>query len=160
MNTTIVKNSFLKAKQHITANQQRIEQLELENSSLKNRLQELEERLSNVGTIGEPAAIAEETTHKIENNIKDALREVVKEMDERIVVRPTENTITTPVSFDMTQFNKKTMVKKNIKEIASQQDMTLAQLKWIIVNQKGYCSKASFYRYIDELKKEEQFSIA
>jgi|TARA_B100002003_G_C14067281_1_gene513544 hypothetical protein len=47
--------------------------------------------------------------------------------------------------------NKKQIIKQKILESAKTTPI-LADLKYYIVNQLEYCSKASFYRYIEEMK--------
>jgi predicted metal-dependent hydrolase len=48
--------------------------------------------------------------------------------------------------------NKKQIIKQKILETAKTNPLPLADLKYYIVDQLEYCSKASFYRYIEELK--------
>ncbi|MCK4521771.1 MAG: hypothetical protein KAU20_04295 [Nanoarchaeota archaeon] len=48
--------------------------------------------------------------------------------------------------------NKKNLVKQKILDIIKTKQIPLADLKFYIVNQLNYCSKASFYRYIGEMK--------
>jgi len=55
--------------------------------------------------------------------------------------------------------HKKEMIKHKIVETARLKRMTLPELKEIIVDQMGYCSKATFYRYYDELRKEGTITI-
>jgi hypothetical protein len=47
--------------------------------------------------------------------------------------------------------NKKEIIKQKIIEIIKIKPMSIADLKYNIVDQLKYCSKASFYRYIEEL---------
>lgn len=48
--------------------------------------------------------------------------------------------------------NKKGIIKQRILDFIKEKEYSLPELKEIIVDDKQYCSKASFYRYIDELK--------
>ena len=48
--------------------------------------------------------------------------------------------------------NKKEIIKQKIIETAKLKPIQLADLKYYIVDQLKYCSKASFYRYIEEMK--------
>jgi len=50
--------------------------------------------------------------------------------------------------------NKKEIIKNKIKELLHNKSLKLSELKYIIVEQYGYCSKASFYRYYNELKEQ------
>ncbi len=45
----------------------------------------------------------------------------------------------------------KDIIKSKIMEIANSRDIRIAELKAIIVDDHEYCSKATFYRYIQEL---------
>ena len=48
--------------------------------------------------------------------------------------------------------NKKQIIKQKIIETVKTKPLPLADLKYLIVNQLEYCSKASFYRYIEDMK--------
>jgi len=48
--------------------------------------------------------------------------------------------------------NQKALIKQRILEIVGQGRFSIPELKERIVDDRNYCSKASFYRYIDELK--------
>jgi|ETNmetMinimDraft_11_1059920.scaffolds.fasta_scaffold68480_1 hypothetical protein len=52
------------------------------------------------------------------------------------------------------QFDKKRkdIIKHKILELITNNQMTLPEIKEIIVDQNNYCSKASFYRYIERMK--------
>ncbi|MBN1275038.1 hypothetical protein JXA12_01995 [Candidatus Woesearchaeota archaeon] len=50
--------------------------------------------------------------------------------------------------------NKRAIIKQQILGEASKGSFTKIALRDIVVNQKQYCSKASFYRYMDELELE------
>ena len=50
------------------------------------------------------------------------------------------------------QKKRKEVVKGKIAELLTGRSMELAELKDLIVDGLAYCSKASFYRYIDEMK--------
>jgi GTP cyclohydrolase I len=55
----------------------------------------------------------------------------------------------------LNKFNRKRkdVVMAKIVELVSQRDYTLAELRGSIVDELGYASRASFYRYIDVLKR-------
>ena len=54
----------------------------------------------------------------------------------------------------MKKFNrsKKDIIKHKILEVVKTKHVTIPELKEIIVDQEEYCSKASFYRYLEEMK--------
>lgn len=55
--------------------------------------------------------------------------------------------------------HKKEIIKNKIMETVRLKRVMLPELKEIIVDQMVYCSKATFYRYYDELRKEGTISI-
>lgn len=55
--------------------------------------------------------------------------------------------------------HKKEMIKHKVIETVRLKRVTLPELKEIIVDQMGYCSKATFYRYYEELRNEGTISI-
>ena len=48
--------------------------------------------------------------------------------------------------------NKSKLVESKIYELIKNEGMLLSNLKFLIVDQLQYCSKASFYRHVDNLK--------
>ena len=48
--------------------------------------------------------------------------------------------------------NKKDIIKHKMLEIIKFKQVTIPELKEIIVDQEEYCSKASFYRYLEEMR--------
>ena len=55
--------------------------------------------------------------------------------------------------------NKKSLIKKRIVEIASKEQLSLSELKEIVVDEQDLCSKATFYRYFDALKQKNVLSV-
>ena len=55
--------------------------------------------------------------------------------------------------------NKKSLIKKRIVEIASKEQLSLSELKEIVVDEQNLCSKATFYRYFDALKQKNVLSV-
>jgi predicted transcriptional regulator YheO len=48
---------------------------------------------------------------------------------------------------------RKNIIKKKILEAIKENGIEISDLKYFIVDQLSYCSKASFYRYLEELKR-------
>lgn len=48
--------------------------------------------------------------------------------------------------------NKKNIIKQKIVELIEARKFSLPEIKEIIVDKHNYCSKASFYRYMEQLK--------
>ncbi len=51
--------------------------------------------------------------------------------------------------------NKKSIIKQRILNLINTREYSKAELKHVIVDQKDYCSKASFYRYINEMSEKD-----
>lgn len=51
--------------------------------------------------------------------------------------------------------NKKRLIKNKIIDVIRQRQRPLPEVKEIVVDQMKYCSKASFYRYIEELRRHD-----
>ncbi len=103
-------------------------------SILKAQIQELSRRLE---------FLEKTVQHSQKQLIKDTVKEVMKEK--------TGDKLKAEVIRKFNR-NKKDIMKQKIIMTARSRKMTLPELKEIVVDQLGYCSKASFYRYIDELK--------
>ena len=54
--------------------------------------------------------------------------------------------------------NKKRIIKQQLLRLISERELGLAELKDVVVFDRKYCSKASFYRYVQELKDEGKVS--
>ena len=52
--------------------------------------------------------------------------------------------------------NRKEIIKQKIMGVASKGQMTAKRIKELIVDRHHYCSKATFYRYLQELKDQER----
>ncbi len=56
--------------------------------------------------------------------------------------------------------NKSKLVESKIYELIKNEGMMLSNLKFLIVDQLNYCSKASFYRHVDNLKNQGLIMIS
>ena len=54
---------------------------------------------------------------------------------------------------------RKDLIKQKIRELANNQRLTIPEIKDIIVDKEGYCSKATFYRYIDKLQNAKEIGF-
>ncbi len=57
--------------------------------------------------------------------------------------------------FRTIKINRQRIVENKILNLIKEEGMLLSDLKFLIVDQLKYCSKASFYRYIDHLNEKE-----
>jgi hypothetical protein len=55
--------------------------------------------------------------------------------------------------------NKKRMIKNKILETIKDSALSIPEIKEVVVDQFKYCSKATFYRYIEELKRHDFIHI-
>lgn len=55
--------------------------------------------------------------------------------------------------------NKKLIIKQRILDMAMEGRFSTPELKERVVDDRNYCSKASFYRYIDELRAERKIDL-
>lgn len=88
---------------------------------------------------------------KKEIKIKPHRREI-KKMVKDVVEEARKPTLKTKViqRFDR---NKKRIIIKKILDLIAERQLTLSELKTLVVDELRYCSKASFYRYFKELKR-------
>jgi len=54
---------------------------------------------------------------------------------------------------------RKDLIKQKIVELANNQQMTIPEIKDIIVDKECYCSKATFYRYIERLQNSKEIGF-
>ncbi len=142
-----IKESFARAKRDISVNSDRIEELEKENMELKGIIYSMKDQLENPEVV-----VNEAEPINIKNgDVKATIREVLSEMD--VVSEKTKDDI---AKFNLT---KKDIIKAKILEVVESQTVMLPRLKEIIVDNNKYCSKASFYRYFEELKAEEKLCL-
>ncbi len=81
---------------------------------------------------------------------KQDVAQIVKE-----TINKTTNNVPKPIA---KRFNKKrkAITLNRIQNLAAQKSLSLSDIKDIIVEQEQLCSKATFYRYVDELKRKEK----
>jgi hypothetical protein len=56
--------------------------------------------------------------------------------------------------------NKKRLIKNKILETIKFKHLSIPEIKEVIVDQFNYCSKATFYRYIEELSRQDFIHIS
>ncbi len=54
---------------------------------------------------------------------------------------------------------RKDLIKQKIIELANNQQLTIPEIKDILVDKEGYCSKATFYRYIEKLQNTKEIDF-
>ena len=104
--------------------------------------QELYSQLKNEIELLKKEVVLKDKSYK--NEVKKLSKELVGE-----VKRPSLKTKLIQ-GFDR---NKKRILTKKILDVIAEKQLTLPELKTLVVDELGYCSKASFYRYFEALKK-------
>lgn len=111
------------------------------NKTIKNKIQKIKLLLNKIQT----EQIEEKQSQEQQQNItKTSKTENIspKQIQQQNNTDQTQNT------------DKKTQTKEQILNIIRQENLTGGEVKQKAVDQAQLCSKASFYRYIQELKKE------
>lgn len=87
----------------------------------------------------------------LETALKNSQKEIIKEALLEFTNQNKEDTLKAEF---VRKFNrsKKELIKQKIIEAIKIKPTSIADLKYYIVDQLRYCSKASFYRYIYEMK--------
>ena len=80
-----------------------------------------------------------------QDDIKKAVKEAVREAVPQAARKPGG------IAVKVTR-NKKTIIKNQILNTIQEKELTIPELKEIIVDEQRFCSKATFYRYIEKLK--------
>tara|TARA_Y100000310_G_C20631786_1_gene789033 strand:+ start:15 stop:371 length:357 start_codon:yes stop_codon:yes gene_type:complete len=95
-----------------------------------------------------------QSLHTEMKGMREELREV---KEENIALRKQLNKKSTLQEEVLSSLNrnKKAIIKQKIMEYIDDRRYSLAQIKELIVDQKHYCSKASFYRYVEQLQQEQ-----
>ena len=102
--------------------------------SLKKQIKELSERLE-----------------FFEDNFQTSQKDIIKQALSEFLDKKKKDPLKS--EFDRKfRRNKKSIIKQKIIDTVKINSMSLADLKYYIVDQLNFCSKASFYRYIEEMK--------
>jgi len=87
----------------------------------------------------------------LENSLKRSQKDLIKEALSEFLQQNKKDNLKSEVLRKFSR-SRKNIIKQKIAETIRQKPMNLADLKFYMVDQLDYCSKASFYRYIDEMK--------
>jgi len=90
--------------------------------------------------------------------IKETVQESLKSKDKKVEVKKESNKLQLQMLKKLGK-NKKAIIKQKIIDIISARNLSLPELKEIIVDDNSYCSKATFYRYIEELRKNGRLEV-
>lgn len=114
-----------------------------------------------MGEIDSLKGVLKESFSKIREDIKKMssdlsnVKKENKELKDRINTLEKTREKANLKSEIMSKFNKnkKNVIKQKIIELIQFKKAPISEIKEIIVDQQKYCSKASFYRYVEELKR-------
>jgi len=120
-----IKDSFLRIRRDIEENAKHIAELEQENLKLQEQV-----RMQN----------SELISKTIKESIKDALEQMNKPRLEKEMLNKLNR-------------KKREIIKHKILDVIGTRQLSVGELKEYVVDERGYCSKATFYRYLDELRK-------
>lgn len=144
-----MKGSSSKIKQEISNNSALIQQVIAQNDYLRNYVYMLEQRLNQL-QLSQAQPQTQQTD--INSQIKLAVKQAMEEIKGEINSQKKEFGLKEELLNKFNK-NKKEIIKHKILETIETRNLTLPALKELIVDQNKYCSKASFYRYFEELKR-------
>lgn len=131
-----LKKTFSKIKQDTTDNSNKINNLDKTVLLLSKELKQIKLLLNNINS-----SIKNLNNKNVSNNSNNSLQENILP----------NSGLKTEVMRRLKR-NKRSVIKQKIINVISSGQYTLPEIKDIIVDENNYCSKASFYRYFDELK--------
>lgn len=107
-------------------------------SRMKNDIQDNKEKISKLLEINQQLTNEIQKLHKSLDKGSDSKSELARQFNR----------------------NKKSIIQQRIIDLVQKAEYNLPDLKRIIVDQKRYCSKATFYRYINELEESKLLNTA
>jgi hypothetical protein len=173
----LLRESFKRLKSDIDALRSQLASLHEEVASLQQTSEDILKNPPESQTISEsqPSLSPETLRLLIKEAVKEELSEALKQQNTKAAAPVSENSqpeteseTTTPIEAPQPKMkdrlkedlmknyerNKRSIIKQQILSEASKGNFTKIGLRDVVVSQKSYCSKASFYRYMDELELE------
>jgi len=86
----------------------------------------------------------------LEDNLKNNQKDIIKEALTEFAKKKKKDPLRSELIRKFTK-NKKSLIKQKIIEYLKTKPTLISDLKYYIVDQLNYCSKASFYRYMQEM---------
>lgn len=158
----LLKKTFSNIKTDISVNSKEIERLHTYNRNLEmqliqltNEVKELKIELTKAQEIQNNKLNTEKNSVEILNFVQK-LADIEKKLDNS--VKAPERGLTAQVLRKVDR-NRKSIIKKKIISLASTQELTLPELKDILVHDQELCSKATFYRYFEDLKRKGLLNV-
>ncbi|MBN1386298.1 hypothetical protein JW968_04990 [Candidatus Woesearchaeota archaeon] len=163
-----IKEAFTKVKEDISKSNEKLDSFQSAMDSLKLRMAELD-----LGLKGAQLRIAKEQEAFLAG-LRASMQSLVEDVKAQLIVSQALNVQSQPLSQQPIQVqsqplpspdmrlkaeyykkidkNRKKIIKTKIIETLKAKDLTLPELKAQIVDIEQFCSKASFYRYYNELR--------
>ncbi|MBD3202880.1 hypothetical protein GF327_01180 [Candidatus Woesearchaeota archaeon] len=129
----LLKNSFEKIKKDIRELNQELLELKKEHKRVLEENINLRKELKN--------------SSLDQNTIKEIVSETIKNIKQE---DPYKKKV-----YRKIKRNKKYIIKNRIIELANKRNLTLPEIRDIIIEEDRLCSKATFYRYVNKLKKKQ-----
>ncbi|PIY60619.1 hypothetical protein COY95_00850 [Candidatus Woesearchaeota archaeon CG_4_10_14_0_8_um_filter_47_5] len=148
---TEVREAFSRVKQDIEKTHDELSHLKEENALLKKEVSALRKQRQPALHDAQKSAPAKQAAEKqadvnlieIKALVKEALSEVLQEKEYSPLKREIERKFTR---------NRKAIIHSKMRTLLALQNLSALDLKETVVDNLRYCSKASFYRYLGELK--------
>ncbi len=144
-----LKESFDKIKEDFNSVNKKIDQKEKEYNLITKELEELKKLNSEL----KKKLSKIEINSKKELNYKGLINKTVSKAMQKINSKNNKPKKRFEKRFEK---KRKDLIKQKILELADIQELTISEIKDIIVDREGYCSKATFYRYIDRLQNKKK----
>lgn len=87
----------------------------------------------------------------LELELKASQRSLIKETIAEVLKQKKKDNLKSEIMFKFRR-TRQQIIKQKIMDTCSTKQVTVPELKFIIVDQLSYCSKASFYRYLNEME--------
>ncbi len=139
-------DSFRRIKEDISRHDSDIAKLNTDNAKLNAEIYQLKLEYKNILE----DRISEGRKDKSLNE-KDQVAFIVAETLKNFHTMPDKKKAIDPILKKINK-NRKAIIKNRIQLLAEQKKFSVPDIKEIIVDQEGLCSKATFYRYIEKMK--------
>ncbi len=131
---SLLMESFSRIKEDIMSLKSELDMLRKENKKILEENLEFKKKLS---------------TSTEKNIVQEDISKIITEAVKKMQLPKKENTNS---FFKKINKKRKSFITNRIQLLGEQKNLSLSDVKDIVVDQEGLCSKATFYRYIEKLK--------
>lgn len=153
-----LKKTFSKIKEDITVNSDEINTLKGSIDSFSTELKQIKLILDNINSSIDKQNKQQNFNQSQQQSTQQPIQQVqsIQNTQQLQQIQPIQQNIGLRAEMmRRLKRNKRSVIKQKILNIISSGQYTLPEIKDIVVDENNYCSKASFYRYFEELKKRE-----